>query len=154
MRFTLVRQTNLTQKGRQENRIYFCMHVIYIYIPIQNYICIYVIPTHMYIVYMREVFWCPTLTLRPKTKNMYNYHIQYVCITLQCQLYLHMKINITYVNIYWSTWPKAHSKNQTQINCNWTQINCNSLVMARVIPVISTNKTPFIECIINIMPLK
>ena len=26
----------------------------------------------------------------------------------------------------WSTWPKAHSKNQTQINCNWTQINCNS----------------------------
>ena len=31
---------------------------------------------------------------------MYNYHIQYVCITLQCQLYLHMKINITYVNIY------------------------------------------------------
>ena len=31
---------------------------------------------------------------------MYNYHIQYVCITLQFQLYLHMKINITYVNIY------------------------------------------------------
>ena len=58
MRFTLVRQTNLTQKGRQENRIYFCMHVkIYIYIYIiLNYICIYVIPTNMYIVYMREVF--------------------------------------------------------------------------------------------------
>ena len=56
MRFTLVRQTNLTQKGRQENRIYFCMHVnIYIYI-LFKIICIYVIPTNMYIVYMREVF--------------------------------------------------------------------------------------------------
>jgi len=54
MRFTLVRQTNLTQKGRQENRIYFCMHV-YIYRPILNYICIYVIPTNMYIVYMRKI---------------------------------------------------------------------------------------------------
>ena len=57
-----------------------------------------------------------------------------MCVShCKCQLYLHVKINITYINIYisiyiyiWSTWPKAHSKNRAQINCNWTQINCNS----------------------------
>ena len=35
MRFTLVRQTNLTQKGRQENPLHFCMHVLYKYMLYQ-----------------------------------------------------------------------------------------------------------------------
>ena len=118
MRFTSIRQTNLTQKGRQENCIYFCMHVI---------------PTHMYYsLYERSFFWCPALTLRPKTK---------ICIITTCVYHTAMPIisahedqhhicQHIYIYVYiciWSTWPKAHSKNQTQINCNWTKINCNSL---------------------------
>ena len=93
----------------------------------------------MYIVYMRQVvFGCPTLTLRPKTKSIYiyNYLITYTIFVYQTananyictwKSTSHISIYIYNINIYiWSTWPKAHSKNRTQINCNWTQINCNS----------------------------
>ena len=59
----------------------------------------------MYIVYMRQVvFGCPTLTLRPKTKYIYIQLFNYIynmCVShCKCQLYLHVKINITYINIY------------------------------------------------------
>ena len=56
MRFTLVRQTNLTQKGRQENRIYFCMHVkIYIYyLKLYMYICY--TDKYVYSLYERSFF--------------------------------------------------------------------------------------------------
>ena len=56
MRFTLVRQTNLTQKGRQENHIYFCMHIIYIYTYLKLYMYINYTDIYVYNLYERNFF--------------------------------------------------------------------------------------------------
>ena len=89
---------------------------------------------YVYSLYERFFFWCPTLTLRPKTKiciityTICVYHTAMPIISAHEDQHHICQHIYTYIYI-WSTWPKAHSKNQTQINCNWTQINCNSLFM-------------------------
>ena len=133
MRFTLVRQTNLTQKGRQENRIYFCMHVIYIYTYSKLYMYICYTDTYVYSLYERSFFDVQHWHWGPRQKiciiiiyNMCVSHCNanYICTWRSTS---HMSTYI-YICIYVFDLhgPRHIQKNQTQINCNWTQINCNS----------------------------
>ena len=131
MRFTLVRQTNLTQKGRQENRIYFCTHVKHIYIHTYLKLYMYICYTDKYVysLYERSFFdvqhwhWGPRQKICIITYTICVYHTAMPIISAHEDQHHICQHIYTYIYI-WSTWPKAHSKNQTQINCNWTQINC------------------------------